>query len=340
MNSEAELSLIIRAQDLAEAELDKVKAGLDGVATKARNVADKISSGFRSMSSKLSNAIGNSVENVVQGGSLDQVLFIAGAYMAGQLAEEFGLKFLERLASSALIQALVAPLAALGSAIGGLIAAAIPVGMALLPVLLVAALVAAVAFLIANPDIVAKIAAFAGDLIGSLIGFLASLPGKILDVIVGAFSFAGSIVAKVAGFVGDLIRGIIGGLVSLPGKIADVIGDAFRNLKLDIGPFHIRSTGVTIDLPNIATGDPGHFVGGKGGGYIPKYAGGGWAGLHGPELALLGEHGPEYVNRTGTGTGGGGGFTIAGVSERDILDMVDRGLYFRLQRAATGSGRF
>jgi hypothetical protein len=74
--------------------------------------------------------------------------------------------------------------------------------------------------------------------------------------------------------------------------------------------------------------------GGSGGGF----AAGGWVGLHGPERVLVGERGPEYVvpnHRLGTTTSGGGmGVSIVGVSEREILDMVDRGLYFRLQRAA------
>lgn len=67
------------------------------------------------------------------------------------------------------------------------------------------------------------------------------------------------------------------------------------------------------------------------------FASGGWVGLNGPEVALVGERGPEYVNPAGPGTPGG--FTIQGISEREIIDMVDRGLYFRLQRAAPTTGR-
>ena len=60
-----------------------------------------------------------------------------------------------------------------------------------------------------------------------------------------------------------------------------------------------------------------------------------------PTVALIGEAGPEAVvplSKMSSG-GGGTGFTIEGVSERDILDMVDRGLYFRLRRAAPTQGR-
>jgi hypothetical protein len=69
-------------------------------------------------------------------------------------------------------------------------------------------------------------------------------------------------------------------------------------------------------------------------GRVKPHAEGGWVGLNGPELGLLGEKGPEYViphNKLG---GGAGGFTIQGVSERELVDMVDRGLYFKLRRSA------
>jgi hypothetical protein len=35
---------------------------------------------------------------------------------------------------------------------------------------------------------------------------------------------------------------------------------------------------------------------------------------------------------------GGGGFTIQGVSESQLLDMVERGLFFRLRRASPSLG--
>lgn len=73
----------------------------------------------------------------------------------------------------------------------------------------------------------------------------------------------------------------------------------------------------------------------------PPRAEGGWIGLNGPEYFLGGEQGPEYVvpnDKLHTAAGNGGaGFTIQGVSERDIMDMVDRGLYFRLRRAGTAA---
>jgi uncharacterized protein YukE len=51
-------------------------------------------------------------------------------------------------------------------------------------------------------------------------------------------------------------------------------------------------------------------------------------------------HGGEKVSDAGPeGRGARGGFTIQGVSEREILAMVDKGLYFKLRRAAPAGGR-
>jgi hypothetical protein len=67
-------------------------------------------------------------------------------------------------------------------------------------------------------------------------------------------------------------------------------------------------------------------------------AGGGWVGLNGPELSWVGEQGPEYIvpnHAIGKTGGGGSGVTIQGISEAEIMAMVDRGLYFKLRRAGT-----
>ena len=73
----------------------------------------------------------------------------------------------------------------------------------------------------------------------------------------------------------------------------------------------------------------------------PGHAEGGWVGLQGPELAMVGERGPEYItpNRSNGRSGGGMGVTIQGVSEREIMDMVEKGLFFRLRVAAPTQGR-
>lgn len=331
MRSEAEISLILRAKDMAEGEIAKLKGSLDGLVSKAQLVTSKL----KTMGRSLGRDIGTLVTSIASGGDVGQAFAQMGMMAAGQFVGRLAEGMILMLVQSSFVQALIPIVTSIGTAIGGFMAAAVPVGMALLPVLLVAALVAAVAFLIMNPDIVAKIADFAGSIISTLVGFLAKLPGAILDVIVGAFRFAGDIVGKVGQFALSIIGGIIGGLLTFPAELSKTIARAFQSLKIDVGPFHIRASGVTIDLPDIsapATGAVGQKIG--------RHASGGWVGLHGPELSWLGEKGPEYVVPNGGGTGGGGGgFSIKGVSEREIIDMVDRGLYFRLQRSALTESR-
>jgi hypothetical protein len=66
-------------------------------------------------------------------------------------------------------------------------------------------------------------------------------------------------------------------------------------------------------------------------------AAGGWVGQYGPETITVGERGPEYVTPNhqlgGPARGGTGGVMLQGVSERELMDMVDRQMYFRLRRA-------
>jgi hypothetical protein len=81
--------------------------------------------------------------------------------------------------------------------------------------------------------------------------------------------------------------------------------------------------------------------GGGGNPYMTAFAEGGWAGLHGPEAVVVGDGGePELIvpqSKLGS-LNGGGGFTIQGVSESQLLDMVERGLFFRLRRASPSLG--
>jgi len=72
----------------------------------------------------------------------------------------------------------------------------------------------------------------------------------------------------------------------------------------------------------------------------PVTAGGAYlVGEEGPELFMPSSSGSIIPNGGTTGSASMGGVTIQGVTESQILDMVDRGLYFRLQRAAPTAGR-
>ncbi|HEV8282349.1 MAG TPA: hypothetical protein VGQ02_10840 [Candidatus Limnocylindrales bacterium] len=331
-----ELTLLLRAKIAGQGALDTMSLGLDKVAEKASGIGRS----FSGMGSALANGLGNATETLASGGGLGQAAAGLGVYMAGQLVENFGGNLIEKLASSSLVAAISAPLAAVGSTIGGIIAAAIPIGMALLPFILIGAIVAAIGVLIFNEEIRNKVLAFVGQVIGNIGKFLGDVGKTLLDKIGAGVDW----VAKNIGpFVGGLVKAIIDGLVSLPGKIADVIRDAFRSLKIDIGPFHIRSTGVTIDLPEINL--PSGVAGGKGG--VTHYQSGGWAGLKGPELAIIGEHEPELVtplSKLGGGGGGLAGATIVlmiGATEvaRAIIPAVSEALYYELQAAPAIVGR-
>ena len=295
---QAELTLILKARNLADVEFGKIRAGLEGVATKAGTVAADMAAAFKGIGRRIANQMGNIAQDILSGGNLTDNLFTVGVTFAGAMVEGLMAHFipgvLARVGATATFAPMAAVLAGQGATLGGVLAAAIPIGMAALPFLIAAAAVAALVYLVTNPEARQK--------------------------------------ARDAGIM--IVKAVVGGLASLPGKIADVIRQAFQNLKIDVGPFHISAKGVTIDLPTIRTGGK-YDLNGQ---YIPGSAAGGWVGMNGPEIRRVGELGPEYVRKAGTGTGdeggGGGGFRIQGISEREILDMVDRGLYFKLRRAA------
>lgn len=111
------------------------------------------------------------------------------------------------------------------------------------------------------------------QLIANIVGFFVKLPGRIVSMapaIIAQFgALASALVAKVSGFIasivdfflkipgriakvgGEIVSGIIRGMASLPGKLVDTVANAFRRIKIDIGPFHISANGVSIDLPRI-----------------------------------------------------------------------------------------
>lgn len=74
---------------------------------------------------------------------------------------------------------------------------------------------------------------------------------------------------------------------------------------------------------------------------IPGFAGGGWVGLHGPELGWLGERGPEYVvPNSALGTGGGMQHVVVdiaiGGSVAEQIYVVGRDLAIRRGRVPAG----
>lgn len=347
------LELLLKARNLTDAATKTAAAGLNSVV----DSAGRVKGAMQGLGSATAVGLGMAAETLASGGGIGAAAAQLGLHMVSELTETFGGQLIEKLTSSSLIALITAPLAGLGTAIGGLISAAIPIGMALLPFILIAAIVAAVVFLVNNPEIVGKIAEFVGSVIGAIMRFLGELPGKIVDLYVGIWKLvlgtAGDFIRALVDFLlklpgrlgelgGMIVRTIIDGLVSLPGKIADVIRDAFQSLKIDVGPFHISAKGVTIDLPKFTAEQSAnyHLTG-----QVPGSARGGWVGMHGPEVRVVGEEGPEYVvpnDRLG-GLGGGtvnltlnvAGETIA----RVLLPLVSRELYYELAAEAPSSSR-
>lgn len=357
---EQELTLLINARNLAGTVVDGFGKSLGGIAKAAESSAARVGRAFGAVKNGVVNGLGNLTETLAQGGGVGPALFMFGAYMAGQAAEAFLETMIERLAESGLIAAIGAPISAAFSALGSLMSSAIAIGMAAFPVILAALIVGAIVFLINNPEIVGKIGEFAlgvlkaiGDGLATLGKLLLGLFGKAWDLVVGAVKAYVTAVANfwlglpglLIGVGGAIVTTIINGLASFPGKLADVVRRAFEGLDLRVGPFHITGHGITIELPNITVpaGVGGNAFSGLGG-----KAAGGYVGLRGPELTRTGETGREFVlnNRLtrmleGAGDAAGGGTTLRleGVSEAQIVDMVDRGLFFRLRRAPATGGR-
>lgn len=344
--SSATLELVMRARNLASGAVNEVGDSLTGLGRKAGETAGRIGGAFASLGGSLAVGLGSAVDSLSTGGNLGDAMLTLGGFMAGELTENFAGSLLEKLASGGILAAITAPLAGLGTAAGGLISAAIPIGMAALPFLIIGAIVAVIAVLIANEEIRNKVIGFASGLVSNLVnalsGFLGQLPavlgaafGAAFDFVVkGVIPFVGQLVElwltlplRLAGLGLSILETIIGGLVGLPGRVADIVRDAFANLKIDIGPFHITGAGVTVDLPKI---DVPHFATG-----VVGFSGG---------LAVVGERGPELLRlprgsdiipngRAAIAPQPARGVLLEGISEASLIDAMERGLYFRLRRA-------
>jgi hypothetical protein len=130
----------------------------------------------------------------------------------------------------------------------------------------------------------------------------------------------------------DVLRYLYRNIQDIIGGIGDMISAIDRGLK-KLGEL----LGTIYKVHTAQEGINYHTTG-----QVPGRAEGGWAGLQGPELIRVGERGPERVTRAEdlrSSSRNGGGLTIQGVTERELTDMVDRGMYFRLRRAAPVTGR-
>jgi hypothetical protein len=183
----------------------------------------------------------------------------------------------------------------------------------------------------AASDFVARLLQFIGQAPGKVMNFLNQLPGMILGwggrIANGALNAGRTFVSK-----------FINALASLPGKVAQAVRNAFARIKIDIGPFHISASGVSIDLPKID---------------LPSFAVGAWnipqdmvAQIHAGEMIvpkdiadrLRGGRGFGGTDSGGGGRGGGDVF-VFNIGEfhgtQDNIQSLSESIasHVRLQRA-------
>jgi len=96
-----------------------------------------------------------------------------------------------------------------------------------------------------------KVASWVGSILGQVTTLASTFLAKIGSLVGSIVTFFLSIPGKVIGIGAEIVKGIIRGMASLPGQLLDTVANAFRSLRIDIGPFHISSSGVQIDLPKI-----------------------------------------------------------------------------------------
>jgi len=342
--SVAELTLIIKAQNLAETELAKVRGSLSKITVTARTVAADVANAFKDVGKRIGRQLGNLATDILSGGSITNNLVMLGATMAGAIVEGLSAHLipmlLAKVAASATFAPIVAAFAAGGVTAATAFDAAVAVTMAALPFVILAAALAALAFLATHPEARQKAREVALMIIGAIGDGLKEL-GKVMhDRFIAGFGVAGAAIRQamkdIAKDISDTVTRIIDIILAIPRAIdkalkkLDILGAVGENIarqanKGNFDPYD----------------DPNSDVPSNAGGNSFGHARGGWVGLHGPELGMLGERGPEYIvpNHQLGKMGSGGGFTIAGVSEREIVEMVDRGLYFKLRRAAPAGGR-
>jgi hypothetical protein len=332
-SSTAELTLIVKAQNLAETELAKVRASLGKITVTAKTVAQDVANAFKDVGRRIGRQLGNLATDILSGGSITNNLVMLGATMAGAVVEGLSAHLipmmLSKIAASATFAPIVAAFAAGGVTAATAFDAAVAITMAALPFVILAAAVAALVFLATHPEARQKAREVALMIIGAIGEGLKAL-GKIMyDRFVTGFGMVVTAVRTAMNDVLTEVRRIVGKIVDTILFIPRAVDKALKSLDI------LGAAGQNIARANSRGLFDKKDIGGN--------AEGGWVGLKGPELSWLGEKGPEYVvpnHRLGDmGGKGTSGFTIQGVSERDIIDMVDRGLYFKLRRAAPTAGR-
>jgi hypothetical protein len=330
-SSTAELTLIIRAQNLAEGAFNSVKTQMTGVVATAKIVASDMATAFKGVGKKIGAQLGNIATDILSGGSLANNMVYLGATMAGAVVEGLSAHLLpmmlERLGKTALFAPLAAAIEAGGVTLGTVLTTAIGVGMAAAPFVLLAAAVAALVYLAVNPKAREKAREIGLMIIGKVGDGLHNLGVFLIDIFKKAVALIPAAIAAIPKMFQAVFDWVLRIAKSIVARVVGAIKDAIAWVQKLIG-----------NLGKVVFPTPQ-----KGGHGLPAgSASGGWVGMNGPEVRLVGEAGPEYVvpnHRLGQMGKSSGGFTIQGISEREIVEMVDRGLYFRLQRSGASRAR-
>lgn len=347
----AELTLILKARNLADIELNKLKASLGKVVVTAQVVARDMSDAFKRVGKRIAGHLGNLASDILSGGSIQASLFAVGATMAGAVVEGMAAHLIPGILAKVMTTAAFAPLAAAmeagGITLGAILATGVSVGFAALPFILLAAAVAALIYLITNPEARAKAREVALMILGKIGDGLRALPGLLADIFRNALGWVGDIVRAA---VGQFVRNIM----SIPrdiGGIARALADVFaRAMKWVFGIVR----GIVGSIVGVIKGivravqDALAWLGKListekkvGGGQskwgtLPGKAAGGWVGLHGPEVILAGERGPEFItpnHQLGAPMGGKPVVIQLVLDKRVVGEVVDERLYYAIKNA-------
>jgi hypothetical protein len=147
----------------------------------------------------------------------------------------------------------------------------------------------------------------------------------------------------------DLFSKLVGLLARIVTEVTDLISGLFHIGEATINPngtlAAVLKGGPAVAAAYRASGGLSGAgrsgVGGFGGGY-GAHAAGGWVGLRGPEMALVGEKGPEYIIPNDR-LGGGQTLnithrTILQLDGSTLIDYVERHLGLRLNLRGTSTG--
>lgn len=161
-----------------------------------------------------------------------------------------------------------------------------------------------------NKVVIDQIRTFITDVAGKFIAIIS----KVADVLWGN---GHGPLAVALGFLGDALRLTLGIIGDIIGKIEQAIALAE---KLASSVYHPTTAQQSAEY---------HLTG--------HHQAGGWVGLHGPELGVLGEAGPEYVipnHQLRNGIGGQPVVIRLVVDGRQLAELVDEHLYYAMSRRA------